>query len=247
MWSMAPAGSRDARAEARPSRAAIHMISLSVTMAMSSPSRPRAPRVGQLACRTAATPGEIAITARRCLRSTAVSDAEPCEPDLWLREARTTVAADDRARRHWLTQQAAEAATLRGVLRDAAERGARLAVHGQTGATWTGDALSVGDDVLALRTQGGATLLVRLDVVFAVRVEGTAAPAGDRHSPIELTMHQALATAVLDRPRVQLSCAEAASVRGMLTEVGDELARVRLDSGETIVVVLDAIATALVQ
>ncbi len=165
----------------------------------------------------------------------------------WLRDERTAQAAADRARRHWLDQQAAAGATLAGVLVDLAEGHRPVVVHTRGGRVWRGTVEGVGHDVVALRTDGAARVLLSLDAIASLRPEVGVAASGDRPAPIDLTLAGALALAVADRPRVQLGCGAAEPVAGTLEEVGVHLAAVRTEGGAVVHVALQSIDAALLR
>jgi hypothetical protein len=159
--------------------------------------------------------------------------------------ARASVAAGDRARHHWVQQQAAAGATLIGVLTDAAEQRAHVHVGRRWGAGWNGRVEHVGRDLLVLRTDGGLRLLVALRAITSVQVHGGGVMVGDRPAPGDLTLSTALSRLVADRPRIQVHCGETGSVTGTLLELSPELLQLRTDTGDPVLIVLSTIEAVL--
>jgi hypothetical protein len=167
------------------------------------------------------------------------------DPDELARQARASVAADDRARRHWVAQQAASGATLIGVLTDAAESRSRVHISRRWGEPWRGTVENVGRDLVVMRTEGGLRLLLALRAITSVQVVGGGVVSGDREAPVDLTLAGALSRLVADRPRMQVHCGDAGSVTGTLLELSPELLQLRSDTGDPILVVLSTIEAVL--
>jgi hypothetical protein len=152
-----------------------------------------------------------------------------------LDRARADDAAQERARERWLKQQAAESATLAGTLLDLAEAGSPMAITTADGRTHQGEIVGIAAEFVALRSARGS-VLIALDAVVSVRPRAaarTAVASGDRPPPLDLTLREALADAVDDRPRVLLTSRGAAEpVAGELRAVGQDVVTLALDGDE---------------
>jgi hypothetical protein len=165
----------------------------------------------------------------------------------WAADQRVAAAAEDRRRAHWLRHQAAESATLAGVLADLAERSAVATIE-TAGGTHTGRVEAVTSGLCALRRADGGVTLIALPAVTAVR-SSAGLPTGDRTSDLRLDMAGALAALSADRCDVTVELAGGARVAGRLDTVGVELAHVRVGRGlaaTTVLVVLDAVTACLI-
>lgn len=148
--------------------------------------------------------------------------------------ARAEAAGRARRRERALAQQAAERATLAGTLVDLAEAGTPVAVRTTSGRTHRGVVVAVGRDYCSLAVPGG-TVHVALGALAVIRPEQvTPAPAsGDRPPPLDLTLAEALARLVGERPRVVLVAAGGEPLGGELVAVGAEVATVVVGGGRS--------------
>lgn len=152
--------------------------------------------------------------------------------ELWLADARVEGSADARARERWL-QAAAEAdATFVGVLLDLAERGAPVAVSTNAGRRHHGSVEVIGADFAALRTAGGAELLLVLAAITSVRTAPlVGATMGERVVTTELRLMEVLAELTTERTRVLLVTVDGRdAVAGELSAVGYDVVRLRTDA-----------------
>jgi hypothetical protein len=161
----------------------------------------------------------------------------------WAADERAGAAAGNRRRVHWLRQQAAESATLAGVLLDLAERSAPATVE-TLGGAHEGRVEMVSTGLCALRRPDRGLTLIALSAVTAIRT-GTLRPTGDRVPELKLEMAGALAALSSDRCEVGIELAGGASVKGALEHVGVELAAVRTGAAGTVLIVLDAVTACL--
>lgn len=159
----------------------------------------------------------------------------------WLATERADAAAAARARERWLRQAAEEEATVAGTLLDLAERADVVVLQGPAGRTHRGRVRAVGEDFVALRT-ATADVLVRVDVVLAIRGEGRPPSGADRSPALPLGLAEAVAALAGDRPRVRLAAVDGRSLAGELRTVGRDVATLRADDGTTVFVPLAAVA-----
>ena len=156
----------------------------------------------------------------------------------WAADARAREAADARVRERWLLAQAADSATLGGLLLALAERRETVVLATVAGRRHRGVVTGVGEDFVAIEAQTGTITLVVLSGVGDVRVaERTArlgpqraATTGDRPGPGALgaRLGDVLAQAAGGRPRILVQ-AGFASVVGDLRAVGVDVLTVETD------------------
>jgi hypothetical protein len=157
----------------------------------------------------------------------------------WAADERAAAAAGNRRRLHWLRQQAAESATLAGVLLDLSERAAPVTVE-TLGGTHEGWVEVVSTGLCALRRSDRGLTLVALPAVTAIRTDAEL-PTGDRVPELTLDMAAALAALSADRCEVMIELAGGASVKGALERVGVELVAVRTGADGTVLIVMDGV------
>ena len=87
----------------------------------------------------------------------------------WVAELRAGDAAADRRRVDWLARQAADEATIVGVLADLAERDRPVLLEMSTGRRIKGQITLVSDAVCALHSSLGADVVVAVDAICSVR------------------------------------------------------------------------------
>jgi hypothetical protein len=139
----------------------------------------------------------------------------------WAADQRADHAARARSRVDWLRRQAAEAATLAGVLIDLAERSAYVTLETRAG-PYDGRVEVVTTGLCALRRIEGGVTLVALPAVTALHSPDRLA-TGDRTPAIELDMGGALSALSADRTEVTIALAGGREVGGVLETVGTEL------------------------
>lgn len=143
----------------------------------------------------------------------------------WEAERRVDEAAESRVRERWLRQQAAESATLAGVLLDQAEAGAEVAVRTAAGHVLGGTVAAVGRDFAVVRSPAGRSTFVALAAVASVRSSPArrADASGDRSPPIGVSLADVLLRLSGDQPTVRI-VAGAETVAGILRWVGADVA-----------------------
>ncbi|MDQ3641634.1 MAG: hypothetical protein M3450_09345 [Actinomycetota bacterium] len=156
----------------------------------------------------------------------------------WAADARAREAADARVRERWLRAQAAEGASMAGVLLDLAERRETVVVATVAGRRHRGVVTGVGEDFVAMQAPSGTITLVALsalgDVRLADRGSGpgsrVAASTGDRpgRGSLGARLADVLAQAAGGRPRILVQTG-AASVVGDLRAVGLDVLTVQTD------------------
>lgn len=162
----------------------------------------------------------------------------------WAAEARVDEAARARARERWLQQQAAEETSFSGVLADLAERDRPVLVHCSTGRRHRGTIRAIGVDFVALHTDQGNDVFLRLTAINAVRTQPRETQAlSGRVLHLHLPLIEAIAELADERPRVLVITASADHFAGELRSVGRDVLALRIDGDRkaTIYVPLDAV------
>ena len=167
-------------------------------------------------------------------------DADRLLADLnrWAADRRADAAAAARARERSLRQQAAETATLAGVLVDLAERRAAVVVRTSSGIVHRGRLVAVGQDFAALTGDGDrapATFVATAALVSVRPVDGPAAAATGDRAPSDLDLGSVLAGAAVERPRVRVAVG-VEQVVGELLAAGLDVVTVRTDGDPPAVV-----------
>ena len=148
----------------------------------------------------------------------------------WLAGQRADAAAAARARERWLRQQAAEETVFAGVLLDLAERGRGVVVHGAGQRRHRGTVRAVAEDFLAFHTVEGVDVLLRYEGIAALRPQGGGdALVGDRPHALDMTMAEAVAALVADRPRVLVVTLDGSALSGEVRVAGRDVLVLRLD------------------
>lgn len=157
----------------------------------------------------------------------------PQEYVRFLDESRADAAARARSRERWLRRQAAESASLAGLLLTAAEQSVALTVRTSSGRSYRGTVITVGADFCALVSPSGVETFLAVSAVTALRPEQAVRPveaADDRPAPVDLRLAEALGEECADRPRVALVMAgDPEPVVGTLRTVGGDVATVQLE------------------
>ncbi len=159
-------------------------------------------------------------------------------------EALVDEAASSRSRRRWLQQQLAEDTTFAGVLADLAERDRPVLVHTTVAARHRGALSVLGADFVGLVVDTGATVLVRLAAIAAIRTQPREHHAhSGRTVSLQLRFVDALAGLSQERPRVRLGTMGGESFSGDLIAVSQDVITLRLDgdSRATIYARVDAL------
>jgi hypothetical protein len=160
----------------------------------------------------------------------------------WAADARAREAADARVRERWLRAQAAEEASLAGVLLALAERRETVVVTTSTGRRHRGVVTGVGVDFVVVEVPAGTATLVVLDAVGDVRVASDGGGPASRvattgasvsedpsgTTALGVRLADVLAQAAGQRPRVAIH-AGAAGVVGELRAMGTDVLTVRTD------------------
>lgn len=163
----------------------------------------------------------------------------------WAADARVREAADARVRERWLRAQAAEEASLAGILLSLAERRETVVVATVAGQRHRGVLTGVGEDFVAIRALSGTLTLMALSGLGDVRVAEHVAAAehvapprpharpaatGDRpvRGALGARLGDVLAQAAGGRPRIVVQ-AGTASVVGDLRAVGLDVLTVHTD------------------
>lgn len=167
----------------------------------------------------------------------------------WAADAVVDEAARRRARDRWLRIQAEEEATLAGTLLDLAEH-ARPVVLDIGEHRLRGVLAGVGADFVALRSDRGQHVLVRISAVDVVRAEpGGHDVRGDRAITVEVGLDSVMGPLAADRPDVAVRTRTGTLVRGRLTRAGVDVVRLRVDGDPPAPtwVPLDAIAVLTIE
>ena len=145
-------------------------------------------------------------------------------------QLRVDDAARSRARRASLAGQAAEEATLRGVLVDLGERGTAVRLELVDGRATVGRVRHVGADLVTVHGAEGRESLVALAATACVVPQvGDDRVTGDRAVTSDLTMVEALGWLAGDRPRIQVRTRGGTTTGGELRSAGQDVAALLLD------------------
>jgi hypothetical protein len=144
----------------------------------------------------------------------------------WAAGERAQSAAEDRARRRWLGEQATATANLQGLLVDLAEQAAPVVL-------WlpdhrcAGRLIGVGRDFCVVSQTNGRPVVVPLKWLSAVSPErATPLPAGDRSPALELSLVGAFAAMAEERLPVSIKVGSKA-VEGEVHSVGEDVVTLR--------------------
>lgn len=151
--------------------------------------------------------------------------------DDWAHRLRSDAAAQLRRREAWLRRQAADDASLGGVLVDLAENGSLVALTTQAGTRHLGRVRGAGAEVVVLEV-GSTQVVVTVDSVTTVQAvpeeqRRTVSPVGHRVGADGTTLADLLSHAVGDRAEVTLVMRGGQVVSGALEAVGRDVAIVR--------------------
>jgi small nuclear ribonucleoprotein (snRNP)-like protein len=165
----------------------------------------------------------------------------------WAADDETARLARSRSRARWLHQQAAESATLAGVLLDLAEH--RVVVTVETGArAHTGSLVAVSTGVCVLQEIDDAEHHLALVPLATITMLVPPVQAhGDRVPNLQLDLAGVLAGLAADRPTVSLELESGKRVTGVLETVGMDIVNLRVDrpAGAVVQLAIDAICACL--
>jgi hypothetical protein len=151
----------------------------------------------------------------------------------WAADEQVDELARSRSRARWLRQQAAESATLVGLLLDHAERRTIVTIE-TTGRTHTGRLLAASTGLCVLDDIDDEQYRLALVALPAITlVGGPVEPPGslgDRVPHLRLDLAGALAGLAGDRPSVCLELQGGKRVTGVLESVGVDVIALRTDS-----------------
>lgn len=152
----------------------------------------------------------------------------------WAVDAASDQAARERADVRLLAQQAAEEATVVGLLLDVAERGEPVVARTTAGRQHRGRVVCVGGDFVVIREPPQPPSLLALAAVTSVRPQAVGwrdpIPSGARRSPLVVSLRAVLTGLAADRPRVQVACVgDEQPLAGELRAVGTDLVTLALD------------------
>jgi hypothetical protein len=154
--------------------------------------------------------------------------------DRWMAELRAHDAAVGRGRVGSLERQAAEAATLLGVVVDLAERARPVLIDLATGRRHRGEITLVGHDMCAIRGAEGRATLVATWAITAVRpLPGETPITGDREVRSPATFATTVAAACEPGTHVAVWCIGTEVLTGEVQSVGHDVIALRLDAGRT--------------
>jgi hypothetical protein len=137
----------------------------------------------------------------------------------WAESQEAAAAARSRSRRRWLRQQAAEDATLAGILLDLAESAGPVTVHTRAG-EHAGVVVSVSTRMCVLSSDDGFSVIA----MSAITTVTPAGPAlGDRIPRLDMDLGDVLSVVAGDRPPVQLELVNGRTVQGVLALVGRDV------------------------
>jgi len=167
----------------------------------------------------------------------------------WASEIRTDAATQRRRRENWLRRQAADDASLVGVLVDLAEQGHLVRIATVGGGSHQGRLRGAGSQVLVLEC-GRTRVLVAVDAVTTVQAvpgdDDVISPVGHRVDDDPTTLSDLLSHSVDDGVEVTLVTRGGQVVSGEVASVGRDVVLVRPDRRTPLVyVVLDSLSEAV--
>lgn len=150
----------------------------------------------------------------------------------WVGEIRADAARDHRRREHWLRRQAADDASLTGVLVDLAEQGHLVRVTTTGGGRHLGRVRGAGAEVVVLES-GRHRVVIAADAVSTVQAapgeQTVTSPTGHRVGDDPTTLGDLLSHAVGDAEEVTLVTRTGQVLVGELVAVGRDVVMVRPD------------------
>ncbi|MEM9202600.1 MAG: hypothetical protein AAGC53_13120 [Actinomycetota bacterium] len=147
----------------------------------------------------------------------------------WIAEGQVDEAARARARQRWLERQAAEEASLVGVLLDLAERNRPVNVTTTGGHRVSGPIVAVGADFGVLRDQRlGDAIVPTVSIALVRPTPGDDLPVGDRAVNMVLAFGDALMELAPDRPECIVAVGSE-QLRGDVRSVSPDVVVLALD------------------
>ncbi|MFP3907602.1 MAG: hypothetical protein ACLFWR_11275 [Acidimicrobiales bacterium] len=159
------------------------------------------------------------------------ADGGDVDLDEWADRARVDTAGQLRRREAWLRRQAAEDASVVGVLITHAERGSTVSVTTCSGNRYVGRVRGAGWELVTVEVTG-ALGFIRLDSIETFRAHHgdgaeTPDPVGHRGGADPISMGEVLGLVVADRPEVTLVSRSGRQLAGELVAVGRDVVMVR--------------------
>jgi hypothetical protein len=161
----------------------------------------------------------------------------------WLSEVRTDEAARSRAAVGAMKAQAADDATVVGVLSDLRQREAQVVLTTTAGRRHRGEVLIVGPDALVLRVGAREWLVTRIAAVASVRMVGGDPVNGEGSASTTSSFGRILSAAAQPGEWLRISVGGEA-FGGTVVGLSAEVALMRLDNGDLTYVNLDAVEEA---
>ena len=154
--------------------------------------------------------------------------------DAWLAESKFDASAESRRLERHLGDQAAEEASIAGVLRDLGERAASVVITTVADRRHRARIKAVGLDFAVFSSlQGdGNEIVVSFRAIDFLRVPAEAEVVGDRADHLEVGLAEVLPAMAVDRPQVLIITFGGQAIRGELRSTGLDVARLRSDSDD---------------
>lgn len=144
----------------------------------------------------------------------------------WAAQERAGFAAEERARRRWLGEQAVAGSTMIGILVDLAEQSAHVVIS-LPDHTCSGRIVGVGTDFCVVNQRIGRPAVVALRHVGAVSPEpGSRLAAGDRAPALEMSLAAAFAVMAEERLPVAVRSGQA-TIEGEVYGIGEDVVTLR--------------------
>ncbi len=157
------------------------------------------------------------------------------------RDARLAAAADQRRRTRFLTAQAAEDASVSGVLLDLAERADAVTVTSCLGHELHGRITALGVDFVTL-TGPESEVVVMTAAIQSITVPVAATVTGDRFEALEVALVDVLVTMAPDRPEVEVRTVAGQAITGTLHAAGRDVVLIHRPDRQAAYVPIGAIA-----
>jgi hypothetical protein len=145
----------------------------------------------------------------------------------WAARERSSAAAAEKARQHWLAERAASSATFTGILVDLAEQAAGVTMA-TGGFKCSGRVVGVGRDFCVLGQASGRPAVIPLAAISTIwpHQQRRLPPSGDRPPALEMSIVGAFAAMAEDRLPVGLR-AGSHVIEGDVISVGDDVVTLR--------------------
>lgn len=146
----------------------------------------------------------------------------------WAAQERAEFAAEERARRRWLGEQAVAASTLVGIMVDLAEQSAQVSLS-LPDHTCAGRVVGVGADFCVVNQTHGRPAVVALRHVRAVQPEpGARLAAGDRAPALDMSLAATFSSMAEERLLVAVRTG-ATTFEGEVYGIGEDVVTLRSD------------------